>query len=63
MAVADPARYARVFGYALDSDPHWRTHSWLIEHKSGRIIEPTPHIRTAYVGVELTAAETLSVGG
>jgi hypothetical protein len=58
LAMAEPEHYARVFGYALGSDTHWRTHSWVIDRRTGRIVEPTPLIRKAYVGVELSVAET-----
>lgn len=58
MAVAQPPRYHRVFGYALGLDSHWRTHSWLVDLRTRRIVEPTPRIRQAYIGVELTTEET-----
>ena len=58
MALRQPSRYHRVFGYALGADSHWRTHSWLVDRRTRRIIEPTPAVRLAYVGVELTTDET-----
>lgn len=53
----DPTRYHHVFGYALDSDTHWRTHSWILDIMTGELIEPTPSVRKAYIGVELTPEE------
>lgn len=54
----DPVRFHHVFGYALDdSGGHWRTHSWVIDTRTGRLIEATPSPRVAYIGVELTAEE------
>jgi hypothetical protein len=58
MALGDPSRYRRVFGYALGNDEHWRTHSWVVDRRTCRIVEPTPKVRRAYVGVELTTEET-----
>jgi hypothetical protein len=58
MALREPSRYHRVFGYALGRDSHWRTHSWLVDRRTRRIVEPTPAVRRAYVGVELTTEET-----
>ena len=62
MAVADPSRYRRVFGWALSDDEHWRTHSWLVDLRTRRIVEPTPQVRRAYVGVELTPEESVASG-
>ena len=58
LALGNPERYHRVFGYALGHDAHWRTHSWVVDLRTRRIIEPTPAVRRAYVGVELTTQET-----
>jgi hypothetical protein len=62
MALRNPSRYHRVFGWALGCDEHWRTHSWLVNRQTGRIVEPTPEVRRAYVGVELTIEESLASG-
>lgn len=57
LVAGDPQRYRHVFGYALNGDSHWRTHSWVHDTLSGDIIEPTPLVRRVYIGVELTARE------
>lgn len=57
VVASDPLRYRHVFGYALDTDSHWRTHSWVHDTKSGDLIETTPSKRAAYIGVELTPDE------
>jgi alkylation response protein AidB-like acyl-CoA dehydrogenase len=62
MALAHPAYYRRVFGWALSDDEHWRTHSWVVDRRTGRIIEPTPQVRRAYIGVELTIEESRLLG-
>lgn len=59
----DPLRYRHVFGYALGSDAHWRTHSWVHDRQTGELIEPTPLKRRAYIGVELTPEEAADFEG
>ena len=58
IVAGDPVRFRHVFGYALSrSDGHWRTHSWVLDTRTGKLIETTPSPRIAYIGVELTAEE------
>ena len=57
LAGSDSARYALIFGYALDNDAHWRTHSFVFDRKRHMLVEPTPLLRRAYIGVELDAQE------
>ena len=57
LVASDNVRYALIFGYALDSDAHWRTHSFVLDRQRHMLVEPTPLLRRAYIGVELDAAE------
>lgn len=58
LVASDPERYRYVFGWALDTgDLHWRTHAWALDTRTGRIVEPTPSPRVAYIGVELSHDE------
>jgi hypothetical protein len=46
------SRVEKWVGFALDDDPCWRLHCWLVRRKDGRLIETTVK-RTLYFGVRV----------